>query len=165
MEHSGLLHDTSFWVLLSTLLFLVIAFKKGRAPITGLLDGRTARIKAELEEAERLRVEAQDLLSETQKKHRDALHTAQKIVEGAKETAERIEKDALVRLEETNKRRETQLMDRIARAEAAAIAELRNQAADIATRTAEQLLRDAANKNGARLANEAIEDIGKRMHG
>jgi hypothetical protein len=45
------------------------------------------------------------------------------------------------------------------------IAELRNQAADIATRTAEQLLRDAANKTGARLANEAIEDIGKRMHG
>ena len=55
---SELFHDTHFWVLISTVVFAVVAYKKGKAPILSMLDGRTARIQSDLEEAARLRREA-----------------------------------------------------------------------------------------------------------
>lgn len=163
-EHGGLLQDTHFWVLVSTVVFVGIAFVKGKAPILKLLDDRTARIKAELEEAERLRIEAQDLLSDCQKKHRDALQTSQKILDNAREQAERIRKDAEAKLAESLKRREEQLLARIARAEETAVAEIRNQAADLAARAAESLLADTLQKRGGKLVDEAIAEIPSRLN-
>ncbi len=160
----GLLQDTNFWVLLSTLLFLVLVYIKGRKPILNILDSRTARIQAELDEAERLRTEAQDLLAETQRQHREALQTAQRIIDGAKETAQRIEHDSNRKMDEAQKRREDQLLERIARAETNAVAELRRQAADIAAEAAEKLLRDNLGKNGSALINEAIDHIPAKAH-
>jgi len=163
-EHTGLLADSNFWVLLSTIAFAAIVWKKGRKPITDMLDARTDRIRAELEEAERLRVEAQDLLSETQKKHRDALQTAQKIIDNAKKNAQSLEQEAQQRLEDSLKRREAQLIERIQRAEAAAVQELRNQAADIATRAAEIMLETRLPRPGAKLVDEAIDEIPARLN-
>lgn len=162
MEHHGLLSDTSFWVLLSTLIFAVVVYVKGRQPIAAMLDARTARIKAELDEAERLREDAQNLLAETQRHHREALHTAQKIVDNARETADRIQQETHQKLEDLQKRREEQLLDRINRAEAAAIGQLKRQAADLAARASEQLLKDAMAKNGKTLVNDAIDQVARR---
>jgi len=164
VEHSaGLVGDTNFWVLVSTAIFALIAYKKGRKPILDMLDSRTAKIKAELEEAERLRIEAQDLLSESQKKHRDAIQTAQKIIDNAQQTAKRLEEEAQAKLEDSLKRREEQLLDRINRAEAAAVQELRDQAADIASRAAETLIEEALAKKGSKLVDDAIAEIPKRL--
>lgn len=160
---TGLFADSNFWVLLSSAIFAVIVWKKGRQPILGLLDSRTARIKKELDEAERLRIEAQDLLSESQKKHRDAIQTAQKIIDNAQQTAKRLEEESQMKLEDSLKRREEQLLERISRAEAAAVQELRDQAADIASRAAEILLEDALNKKGGKLVDEAIAEIPQRL--
>ncbi len=162
-EHSGLLADSNFWVLLAAIGFAAIVWKKGRKPILDMLDSRTARIRAELEEAERLRNEAQDLLSETQKKHRDALQTAQKILDNAQKNAAALEVDAQRKLEESLKRREEQLLDRIQRAEIAAVQELRAQAADIATRAAEIMLEEALAKRGGKLVDEAIDELPQRL--
>lgn len=160
---AGLLGDTSFWVFMSTVIFAVVAWKKGRAPLLDMLDTRTAKIKADLDEAERLRIEAQDLLSESQKKHRDAIQTAQKIIDNAQQTAKRLEEESQIKLEDSLKRREEQLLDRISRAEAAAVQELRDQAADIASRAAEILLEDALNKKGGKLVDDAIAEIPQRL--
>ena len=159
----GLVGDTNFWVLISTAIFGLIAYKKGRKPILEMLDTRTARIKRELEEAERLRIEAQDLLSDSQKKHRDAIQTAQKIIDNAQHTAQRLEEEAQGKMEDNLKRREAQLLDRIARAEATAVQELRDQAADIASRAAEILLEEALTKKGGKLVDDAIAEIPKRL--
>lgn len=164
-EHTaGLLGDTHFWVLMATVVFAIVAFKKGRAPLTAMLDKRTERIRAELDEAERLRIEAQDLLSDCQKKHRDAVHASEKIVENARQTAERIRKDAELKLEENLKRKETQLLARISRAESAAIEDLRHQAADIAARGAEALLEETLAKRGQKLVEDSVQEIRQRMH-
>ncbi len=162
-EHSGLLADSNFWVLLAAIGFAAIVWKKGRKPIVDMLDSRTERIRAELEEAERLRNEAQDLLSETQKKHRDALQTAQKILDNAQKNAAALEVDAQRKLEESLKRREEQLLERIQRAEIAAVQELRAQAADIATRAAEIMLEEALAKRGGKLVDEAIDELPQRL--
>lgn len=159
-----LFKDTHFWVLLATVLFAIVAFKKGKAPLLAMLDGRTARIKSDLDEAERLKAEAQELLAECQKKHRDALQTSQKIIDTARETALRLQKEAEDKLAESLKRREAQLIERISRAEENAIEELKQQAADIAARAAETLLEEAIAKRGPKLVDEAIAEIPSKLN-
>lgn len=164
MEHEGFLQDPHSWVLFSAILFVAVVWKMGRAPILKALDGRSARIKAELEEAERLKNEAQKLLAEYQQKQKDAAATAQKIIDNAHESVALLKKDAEAKLSENLKRREALLLERIQRAEAAAVQELRLQAADIAAKAAEQLLADAMGKNGTKLVNQAIDELPARLN-
>ncbi len=162
-ENTSFFADPHTWVLFSTIIFAIIAYKKGKKPLLNMLDSRSARIKADLDEAERLKNEAQALLADYQKKHRDAVTTAQKIIDNAQESVSLIQKAAEEKLTENLKRREELLLERIARAEAAAVQELRYQAADIAAAAAGQLLADAMNKRGAKLVDEAIEELPQRM--
>ncbi len=163
--HGNFLADPHTWILFSAVVFAAVAWKKGKAPLLKMLDGRTARIKSELEEAERLKNEAQALLADYQQKHRDAVQTAQDIIEAAEEAVTDIYREADLKLTEKIKRHEEMLMDRIARAEAAAVNALRNQAADIAAAASEKLLADALAKRGPKLVDEAIEELPKRMVG
>lgn len=164
MEHEGLLQDTHFWVLVASIGFLIVLLKYARKPLLTMLDARTAKIKETLDEAERLKSEAQELLADSQRKHRDAIQTSQKIMDTAKETAQRIQKDAEQKLADSMKRKEAQLLDRIARAEAAAVQELRHQAADLAAKSAEILLQDAMAKRGPKLVDEAISELPAKLN-
>ena len=162
-NHSGL-HDPHIWVLFSAILFAVVLWKKGRGPVLAMLDGRTAKIQSDLDEAARLKQEAQDLLADYQQKHKEAIITAQKIIEGAQESVALMQKDAEEKLTETLQRREALLLERIKRAEGAAVQELRFQAADIAAKAAESLLADAMGKRGSKLVDEAIEELPARLN-
>lgn len=161
MEHHSLLQDTSFWVLISMIIFIAVVVAKGRGAIIGFLDARTARIKATMIEAERLRLEAQNLLADMQQKHREAIATSQKLIDNAKATAERLQVEAATKLEDAQKRREIQLEERIARAETTVITELRQQAADLAAQSAEILLHDALSKRGSKLVDDTIASLAK----
>ena len=163
-EPTGLLADPHTWVLFSAILFAVVMWKKARQPLLKMLDTRTARIKSELEEAERLKNEAQQLLTDYQKKHRDAVQTAQKIIDNAQESVALMQKEAEETLAENLKRREALLLERITRAEAAAVQELRHQAADIAANAAEHLLAEAMGKRGVKLVDAAIEELPQRLN-
>lgn len=158
-EHGGFLQDTHSWVLFSALLFVAVIWKVGRRPLLNALDARTAKIRADLEEAERLKNEAQKLLADYQQKHKDAVTTAQKIIENAQESVALMQRDAEAKLKENLERREELLLERIARAEKAAVQELRHQAADIAAKAAESLLADAMGKTGAKLVDDAISEL------
>ena len=162
-EHAGLLADPHTWVLFSAILFGVIVWKKGKQPLLKILDGRTARIKTELEEAARLRCEAQELLTDYQQKHRNAVQTAQEIINSAKETANLIQQETEQKLTKNLKRREELLLERITNAETAAVHELRHQAADIATSTAEKLLTETMDERSSKLVDKAIEELPQRL--
>lgn len=164
MQFSALLHDTNFFVLLSMIIFLAVVYAKGRKPMMAFLDARTARIKADLEEANRLRLEAQALLADMQKKHRDALDMSQQLINNAKETALRLQQEAAQKLEETQARREKQLLERIARAEASAVDELRAQAADLAAASAGAILQEALQKRGGKVIDDAIADLSSKLN-
>ena len=163
-EPTGFFADPHAWVLLSTIVFAVIAWVKGKKPLLDMLDSRTARIKHELDEAERLKNEAQQLLADYQKKHREAVATAQKIIDNAQESVALMQKQAEEKLTENMKHRETHLLERIARAEAAAVQELRYQAADIAANAAKQLLSESMDKRGVKLVDAAIEELPARLN-
>lgn len=162
-HHASLLADPHTWVLFSAILFAIVAFIKGKAPVLGMLDARTTRIKIELEEAARLKKEAHDLLTEYRQKHADAVNTAQKIIDNAHEAAALIQKEAEAKMQEYVAVREKLLTERIARAENMAVQSLREQAAEIAAAAAEKLLADGAAKNGAKLVDEAIVELPKRI--
>ncbi len=156
--------DPSFWVFLATVIFAIVMVKYARAPLFKLLDERSDKIRRELEEAEKLRVEAQTMLAEYQRKHRDAMQTADEIIAHAKEQAERIRTESVDALEAALERREAQLLDRISRAELAALQEVREQAADISAAAARQLVVEALTKDSDTLVDKTIKDLPKRLN-
>lgn len=162
--HASFMADPHSWVLFSAILFAIVAWKKGKGPLLNMLDSRSSRIRHELEEAERLKAEAQELLADYQKKHRNAVQTAQQIIDTATESAVLIQKESERQLDENLRRREALLLERIALAEAAAVRHLRHQAADIAAAAAEKLLADAVGARGAKLVDEAIEELPNRLN-
>lgn len=137
----GFLAEPTNWVLISFVIFAVLFVKFGLSSVLGKLDGRIDAIRNELAEAEKLRLEAQDLLASYQKKHRDAMQEAEEIVSRAKAQAEIMQAKAQEDLREVMARREKQLEDRLARIEAAAEAELRKQTAELAVKASEELIR------------------------
>lgn len=152
----GFFADSHNWVFLATVIFAYLAFRLGAPRIAAILDGRTARIKHELEEAERLRVEAQELLAQYQRKHRDAMKTAEEIISHARESVKRIREEAQKDLEDSLRRREAQLMDKIARAESSAVDEIRNRTADLAMIAARKIVTENLRGDGKELIDQAI---------
>ena len=134
------IHGPEFWVLVAFILFVGVVVWKARGAILGALDGRAARIRADIDEAQRLRDEAQALLAEYQKKQREALGEAETMIRQAEDEAKRLRAKAEAELAGALKRREQQALDRIAQAEAQALAEVRNLAADLAIAATETLL-------------------------
>ncbi|MBV9584899.1 MAG: F0F1 ATP synthase subunit B, partial [Alphaproteobacteria bacterium] len=134
------LADPEFWVLLAVLVFIAIVWRPMRRFIVGTLDQRAMRIEGELEEARKLREEAEQLLAEYQKRQREAAAEAQSIVAHAREEAERIASQAARDLEQSLERRQRLAEERIAQAESKAMAEIRAAAVDVAIDAARQVI-------------------------
>ena len=133
------------WVAVAFLAFLGLLVYLGahRKLIDGI-DSRQARIRSELEQARRLREEAQTLLGEFERKARDAETEAQAIIAGAKAEAERLAAEAKSRAEDFVARRTKMAETKIAQAEAQAVAEVRSAAVDAAVAAAEKIIATAA---------------------
>jgi len=137
--------EAEAWVAVAFVLFLGILVYVGahRRVIDGI-DQRQARIKAELEEARRLREEAQALLVEYQRKRHDADREAEAIIATANAEAERLAAEGKTRLEDFVARRTKMAETKIAQAEARALADVRSSAADAAVAAAEKILSTTA---------------------
>ncbi len=160
-----LAHDTGIWVAISFVLFAFIAYKLGAKSVVGKLDGRIDEVKLEIETAERLRVEAQELLAQYQRKQRDADEEAKGIIADAKEQAKAFKENAEADLAELMDRREVQLTSRIQRIEENAIADIRNQAAELAVAvTTEAIIQTLDDKEGAKLADASIVSVAKQVN-
>lgn len=155
-----LIHDPEFWVLVAAVIFVGLVWKPGSRTILSSLDGRAARIRAELDEAEKLRQEAEKLLAEYQQKQRAALDDAQAIVAHAKAEAERIAAQAARDLELSLERRRRLAEERIAQAEAKAITEIRAAAVDVAISAARDVISGSLDERGrAALIDSAIQAL------
>jgi F-type H+-transporting ATPase subunit b len=162
---SGVLYSAEFWVFIAFLILVGVAFRKVSAALAGGLDARGARIKAQLDEAEKLREDAQSLLAEYQRKQRAAAQEAEAIVAQAKSEAQRMREHAQSDLEQALQRRQQQALDKIAQAEAEAVSEVRNQAVDLALAASARLLADNLDEaRAARLVDEAIKELPEKLH-
>jgi F-type H+-transporting ATPase subunit b len=152
------------WLLIALVILIAIIYKPLTRTLFGALDGHAAKVRAELEEAKRLREEAQSLLAEHQRKLAAGKDQAQAIAEHARAEVRRQTERHGVELEATLQRRTEQAMDRIAREEQRALQEVRTQAATLAIRTTERLLADQLDGQRARtLLDAAIAEIGRKL--
>jgi F-type H+-transporting ATPase subunit b len=162
---SALLHSPEFWVAVAFVILVGAGFKKVRDALNSALDGRSARIKAQLDEAQQLREDAQAMLAEYQRKQNAAADEAQAIVEHAKVEATRLGKQAQADLEQALKRREQLALEKISQAEAEAVEAVRNQAVELAVVATTRLLSESVGEaQSARLIDEAIKDLPDKLH-
>ena len=158
--------EAEFWVAVAFLLFVLILFYVGaHKKITDALDSRTARIKADLDEAGRLRDEAAKLLAEYKRKQGEAEREAQAIVAEAKAEAERVAAEAKTKMEDFVARRTKMAETKIGQAEAQALADVRAAAADAAVAAAEKILSvTAKGKVAEDLIARGIEDVKAKLN-
>ena len=139
----GLFLDTAFWVLIAFFIVIGIFWRAGvHKTIASGLDKRSQRIADEIDEARRLREEAQELLAQYQRRQREAEGEAQAIIEQAKRDAIRLGEEARAKLSEQVERRTKAAEDKISRAEAQAISEVRGQTVDLAVAAAQVIIKD-----------------------
>lgn len=158
--------DATFWATVGLVIFLAIVVYVGVPGMLGRsLDARAERIRSELEEARRLREEAQQLLAEYQRKRKEAEREAGDIVAAAKREAEAIVADARTKTEEYVARRTVMAEQKIAQAERDAVNEVRSRAVDIAVEAAGKLLAGKVDRKlGAELFNASLRDVRGKLN-
>jgi F-type H+-transporting ATPase subunit b len=157
--------DNSFFAMVGLVIFLGLMVYFGVPRIIAkMLDGKIKQIETDIAEAKRLRNEAAALLVEYEQKRVAAEKEAEGIVAAAKEEAERLTVEAQASLADLVARRTAAVEDKIAQAEAQAIAEVRARSADIAIEAARVVLADEMSKNGGKVIDAAIADVGSKLN-
>src|SRR5882757_1503070 len=161
-----MLMDPEFWVALAFAAFLgVLGYIGVHRMLAKSLDDRAARIKAELDEARKLKDEAAALLAEYQRKRPQAESEAQAILAGAKAEAERLALEAKSKIEEFVARRTKIAETKIAQAEAQATADVQIAAADAAVAAAEKILtQETKGQLAGELIAKGIDDVRKKLN-
>lgn len=161
----ALFNDPTFWVLVAFItLFAVLIYLKVPGSIGKQLDNRANQIESDIREAEKLREEAQELLSTYERKLKDALKESEAILQSARDEAKRLSEHGKERLEQALVRREKMATDRIAQVEAQAIDEVRQVAVEVAMAATRDLVTVQAQTIGDKLIDDAIGDLGKKLH-
>jgi len=133
--------EPEFWVAVAFFILMgVFAYLGIHRTVLRTLDHRSERIKAELDDARRLKEEAAKLLAEYKARHASAEREAQDIIAGARTEAERIATEAKAKMEDFVARRTKTAEGKIALAEAQALADVRAAAADAAISAASSIL-------------------------
>ena len=164
--HLYSLDNPELWVAVGLIAFFAIVVVVGVPKlVAGQLDAKAAKIQAELDEAARLRAEAEALLAQIRKEKAEAEAQAADMLKAAEADARRLEEESKVKLEESLARRQALAERRIAQAEAQAAAEVKAAAADLAARAAETILTQrAATQKADPLLDAAIAQIGSRLN-
>ncbi|MEM7043516.1 MAG: F0F1 ATP synthase subunit B [Pseudomonadota bacterium] len=154
-----------FLLLLALIILGVVIWKTGlHNLILNMLDGHADKVRAELDEAKKLREEGQKLLADHQSKLAGGEEHAKKIAEQAEAETKRMIERHKAELDASLKRREEQAMTRIAQAEAKALQEVRNRTADLAIRTTGRLLAEKmAGDQGKSLLDDAIGEVSRKL--
>ena len=157
--------EAEFWVAIAFLIFVgVLGYLGAHRLLVKSIDGRRERIRAELDEAGRLKAEAQALLAHYQRKQQEAEDEAQAIVASAKAEADRMLAEAEVKMEEFLARRTKMAEGRISQAESQALADVRAAAAEAAVAAAERLLPGVVKDNvAAGLIARGIADVERKL--
>lgn len=158
--------NPELWVAIGLLIFIAIVVMAGVPKLVATsLDAKAAKIQADLDEAARLRAEAEAMLAQIRQEKAEAEAQAAEMLATAEADARRLEAEAQVRIEEGLVRRQALAERRIAQAEADAMTEVKAAAADLAAKAAQDIL--AARLAGAKsdpLIDAAISQIDAKLN-
>lgn len=158
--------NAEFWVGVGLLIFLGIVIFVAKVPktVAAALDAKAAKIQSDLDEAARIRTEAEAMLADIRLQREEAERQAAEMLKAAQDDAKRLAKEAKAKLDEQIKRRADLAERKIANAEAQAVAEVKAAAAELAAQAAETVL--AARLAGAKtdpIADAAIKQLAGRL--
>jgi F-type H+-transporting ATPase subunit b len=158
--------EAEFWVAVAFVLFIgVLGYFRAHKLLLKSIDDRRERIEAEFDEARRLKAEAEALLATYRRKQQEAEQEAQAIVAGARTEGERLAAEAEAKIEEFVVRRTKMAENKIAQAEAQALADVRSAAAEVAVAAAKTILtRTVRDKVADNLVAKGIEDFKGKLN-
>jgi F-type H+-transporting ATPase subunit b len=158
------LETPEFWVAVGFLVLMVVLYRPALRFILAGLDGRADKIRSDLEEAQKLKDEAQHLLADYQRKQRDAAKEIEGLIAAARKEADALQKRAKEQIEASLERRERLADEKISQAEADAVATVRNAAVDIAISATAKLLGEGLEEQEAnRLIDSAITELPQKL--
>ena len=154
------------WVFVSFVLFIaLLVYYKIPNKVAKALDDRAGKIHAELEEARRLREEAQTILADYQRKQRDAEKEAEDIIALARREARFYAEESHKALNEFLQRRVKLAEQKIARAEEQAVQDIRSKSVDVAVAAAEMLIaRELKGRSAEDLVDKSIRDVAAKLN-
>jgi F-type H+-transporting ATPase subunit b len=158
--------EPEFWVAVSFFLFVGLLIYLGvHKKVAAALDARAATIAKELDDAKRLRVEAEKVLADYRQKQGDAVKEAQGIIDLASKEAEILAAETRRAMKEHFDRRMKLAEDKIARAEADALREVREAAADAAVVAAQIVIAAKLTPETAdKLVKQGIEALKGKLN-
>ena len=158
--------EPEFWVAVAFVILMgVFAYFGIHRTVLQSLDHRRDRIKAELDDARRLKDDAAKLLAEYKARHASAEREAQDIIASAQADAERIASEAKAKLEDFVARRTKTAESKIALAEAQAIADVRSAAANAAVTAASSILSQSVTGSVAdNLLAKGITEVRQKLN-
>ena len=158
--------EAEFWVAVATILFVLLLFYMGvHKQVFAAIDARRIAIQAELDEARRLKKEAQKVVAEYKQKRAEAEKEAEQLIASARAEAERYAAEAQTKMDEFVTRRTKMAETKIAQAEAQALADVRAAAADAAVGAAALLLSQSAKgKVADDLIARGIADVKAKLN-
>src|SRR5437870_6405354 len=161
-----MLFEPEFWVAVAFVILMgVFAYLGVHRTVLRTLDRRSERIKAELDDAHRLKEEAAKLLAEYKARRASAEREAEEIIAGARADAERIAAEAKTKMEDFVARRTKTAESKIALAEAQALADVRAAAADAAVTAASTILsRSVKGEVADDLLSKGIQDVREKLN-
>jgi len=161
-----MLNTPEFWVLIATIIFVIILGYMGVfGSLIEAIDSRRVKIQAELDEARRLKQEAQELVAHYERKRGEAESEAAAMLATARAEADRYAEEAKVRMDEFVQRRTKMAETKIAQAESQALADVRAAAADAAVAAAGDILSQSARgKVADALITRGIADVKAKLN-
>jgi F-type H+-transporting ATPase subunit b len=158
--------EPEFWVAVAfVILMAAFAYLGIHRTLLTTLDHRSTRIKAELDDARRLKDEAAKLLADYKARQASAEREAQDIIAGARADAERIASEAKAKMEDFVARRTKTAESKIALAEAQALADVRAAAAEAAVTAASTILSQAVKGSVADdLLTKGIAEVREKLN-
>lgn len=160
-----MLQTPAFWLAISFILFIAATFKPVGRVIISLLDKRAANIQKELDEAVRLKEEAQALLASYQRRQKEIAEEARRIVTSAEEEARNIISEAEKNFEENTNKRINLAMQKIANYEYSVIHNIRTNAIDIALGIVMNLVKDKLTAEVSdKMISQALNEMNEKMH-
>lgn len=159
-------YEPETWVAIAfVILMIVFAYLGVHRTLLTALDHRADRIKAELDDARRLKEEAAKLLGEYKARRASAEREAEEIISNAKAEAERIAAEAKTKMEDFVARRTKTAESKIALAEAQAVADVRAAAANAAVTAASTILaQQVKGPVGDDLVSKGIAEVRSKLN-
>ncbi len=159
-------HEPETWVAFSFFLFIgLLVYLRVPGKVLKTLDARSSAIARELEEARKLRAEAEALLADYKRRVENAQVEAEAIIAQAEREAAAYAKEARVAFDEMIGRRINLAEQKIKLEEEKARKQIRAQAAELAVAAAEQLLEQKiSGKAAENMITASLDRIKKRLH-